>query len=183
MKQTKWIALAGMAAMVAVGSEAQAATATSNQSTVSATGKASAKIVVPLTITADSSNELTFGSIAPSGAAGTVTVATSGEGTADGGCTIITGSKISYGGFNIAGAADTAITVTLPENETLKSGNETMDISDFKARLGSATADGSTGTLDSKGELALAVGAKLAVKPNQKDGEYTGTYQVSVAYN
>lgn len=181
MKQTKWIALAGMAAMVAVGSEAQAATA--NQSTVSATGKASAKIVVPLTITADSSNELTFGSIAPSGAAGTVTVATSGEGTADGGCTIITGSKISYGGFNIAGAADTAITVTLPENETLKSGNETMDISDFKARLGSATADGSTGTLDSKGELALAVGAKLAVKPNQKDGEYTGTYQVSVAYN
>ena len=40
-----------------------------------------------------------------------------------------------------------------------------------------------SGILDSTGHQTLTVGATLHVNPNQADGDYTGTFPVTVTYN
>jgi hypothetical protein len=144
------------------------------QSTASA--DASANIVEPLQITKTA--DLKFGNIAAGPSAGQVDMSISDVRTATGGVTLITAGNVSNAAaFDIIGYADASFTISLPASILIASGANDMLVDNFISSLGA------TSTLDAAGAAALKVGATLNVDANQPVGLYTGSFDVTVAYN
>ncbi|MDH4472188.1 MAG: DUF4402 domain-containing protein, partial [Fluviicola sp.] len=144
------------------------------QSTASA--DASARIVSPLQITKTA--DLKFGNIAAGPAAGTVDMAITDVRSATGGVTLISAGNVSNAAaFDIIGYPDATFTISLPSTILIASGANDMQVDNFVSSLGATSA------LDAQGESALKVGATLNVDANQPVGLYTGSFDVTVAYN
>ena len=144
------------------------------QSTASA--DASARIVEPLQITKTA--DLKFGNIAAGPSAGQVDMSISDVRTATGGVTLITAGNVSNAAaFDIIGYPDASFTISLPASILIASGANDMLVDNFVSSLGA------TSTLDATGASALKVGASLNVAANQAVGLYTGSFDVTVAYN
>ncbi len=144
------------------------------QSTASA--DASARIVSPLQITKTA--DLKFGNVAAGPAAGTVDMAITDVRTATGGVTLISAGNVSNAAaFDIIGAPDATFTISLPSTILIASGANDMQVDNFVSSLGATSA------LDALGASALKVGATLNVAANQAVGLYTGSFDVTVAYN
>jgi hypothetical protein len=140
-----------------------------------ATGTASAEIVSAITIT--NTVGLQFGQIAPSASPGTVTIATSGVRTSTGGVTLAGLATVSAAGFDVTGAPDNTYTITITSSTTITLGGNSMTVDTFES------APDTTGTLSAGGTDVILVGATLHVGANQAAGSYTGTFDVTVAYN
>lgn len=156
-------------AVLALGSSAaQAAEATGE-------GTITAKIVSPVSITQQGEG-LDFGTmIAPTEAA-TVTIESSGSRSSSKSGILVGTNEGAAGIFEITGTPDQSVTVTLPDSATLN-GSESgeMTVKTFTSSKGTAfTLDGGTVTMN--------VGATLHVGASQPEGEYTGTYDVTVSY-
>jgi len=137
-----------------------------------AVGTASARVVVPIAVTAGSS--LQFGSFAASSTAGTINQA----GVTTGGVLAIAGgSARSAGTFTVTGenSTNTAYTFSMPATVTLSSGSNSMT-----ATLSYGSGNGAR-TLIS-GTDTVTVNGVLAVGANQVAGAYTGTYTVTAVY-
>ncbi len=144
------------------------------QSTASA--EASARIVSPLQITKTA--DLKFGNIAAGPSAGTVEMGTNDVRTAAGGVTLIAAGNVSNAAaFDIIGYPDATFTISIPGSILISSGANDMMVDNFVSSLGATSA------LDAQGEAALKVGATLNVDANQAVGLYTGSFDVTVAYN
>lgn len=144
------------------------------QSTASA--EASAKIVEPLQITKTA--DLKFGNIAAGPTAGQVDMSITDVRTATGGVTLIAAGNVSNAAaFDIIGAPDASFTISLPSSILIASGANDMVVDNFVSSLGATSA------LDATGAASLKVGASLNVGANQAVGLYTGTFDVTVAYN
>ena len=87
----------------------------------------------------------------------------------------ITAGATATATFAVAGAANQAFTVTLPADTTLTSGGNSMTVDTFTQSAGT--------NLDGSGAATIDIGATLNVGVNQADGNYTGTYDVTVDYN
>jgi|WetSurMetagenome_2_1015567.scaffolds.fasta_scaffold04341_2 hypothetical protein len=144
---------------------------------------AAAKIVTPLSITETSS--LHFGTMAVlAGTPGTCVLSTQGARTQSGGVNLsVQAPSASNAAYNVAGAVNTTYAITLPSTINVTSGASTMTISSLLARTASAGADGLTGTLSASGTDDFTVGGTLNVSAGQVTGVYTGTFDVTVAYN
>jgi hypothetical protein len=142
-----------------------------------ATSNASAEIVTPIAIS--NTVGLVFGQIAPTIAIGTVTVATNGVRTSSGGVTLGNGgTQASASSFAVTGAALNTYTITLPTTTTLSAAaGAPMTVDTF------VSLPASTGTLSALGAQTLLVGATLHVGVSQAPNPYTGTFDVTVAYN
>jgi len=144
------------------------------QSTASA--DASARIVEPLQLTKTA--DLKFGNIAAGPSAGQVDMSISDVRTATGGVTLIAAGNVSNAAaFDIIGYPDASFTISLPTSILIASGANDMLVDNFISSLGA------TSTLDAAGAGALKVGASLNVGANQAVGLYTGSFDVTVAYN
>ncbi|MEO8431431.1 MAG: DUF4402 domain-containing protein [Acidobacteriota bacterium] len=165
---TMALALAGLA----LGTEAYAA-----QNSAIGTGTANARIITAISITPGTA--LNFGDVVPSGVVGTVSVDAAGVRTSAGGASLGGATGVAAGAFTINGQASATYAITLPANGvvTVTSGANSMAVNGFVSN------PGPTGTLTAGGTQPLAVGATLSVGVNQAAGSYTGTYQVTVAYN
>ncbi len=163
--------LASLLALVFVSIEGHAQTATA-----SATANVSARIVAPLEIIKEV--DLAFGNIAAGTSAGTVTIATDGARTGNGGITLIAaGNNSSAASFVVVGYPDATYTIDLPSSIVISYNSDEMVVDNFVSDLGSVS------QLSSIGEDLLNVGATLNVDANQAAGLYTGTFDVIVAYN
>jgi len=162
--------LAGMFVMIlSMNTNAQTATSSAN-------ALASARIVTPLEITKDV--DLAFGNIAAGPSTGTVTIATDGSRAGFGGVTLISAGNVnSAAQFSIVGYPTATFSIALPASIVLDNGGYQMTVSDFVSSLGA------TSTLDAAGAASLSVGATLNVNANQEPGLYTGSFDVTVAYN
>lgn len=147
------------------------------QNSATGTGTANARIITAISITPGTA--LNFGDVVPSGAVGTVSVDAAGVRTSAGGASLGSATGVAAGAFTINGQASATYAITLPANGvvTVTSGANSMAVNSFVSN------PGPTGTLSGVGAQALAVGATLSVGANQAAGSYTGTYQVTVAYN
>jgi len=146
------------------------------QPPVTATANASATIVTPISIT--KVTDLNFGAIVPSTEAGTVIVGNDNSISKTGGVTLISQlGTHSAAAFTVNGAANATFYIVPPTTVTLTktSSTETMTVSNLYHNA--------TGTLDGTGAEAFNVGATLAVAASQVAGVYTGTFDVTVAYN
>jgi len=164
------ILLAGMFVMaLSINTNAQTASST-------ATASASARIVTPLEITKNV--DLAFGNIAAGPSAGVVTIATDGTRSGVGGVTLIAAGNVSNAAqFSIVGYPSATFAISLPSSITIANGGYSMTVDNFVSSLGA------TSTLDVNGENGLNVGADLQVGAGQEPGLYTGSFDVTVAYN
>jgi len=128
-------------------------------------------------ITLTKLTDLSFGDVFTSPLAGTVVLTPAGALSATGG--VILGSLSPSGAatFTVTGAASSTYAITLPASITLSIPGSTLTVSPV------TSTPSLTGLLDASGNQTLAVGGTLNVAANQADGNYAGTFNVTVAYN
>jgi hypothetical protein len=183
------LSIVAIAAIVALPISATAAsTTTVGTNTVTTPAiTAAAKIIQPISIVTDGV-QLNFGTIASSTSAATVlltpaNVRSIGSGTA----TLITTGALNIANtvpsFTVNGEPSAAYTITLPAGNVTLNGpsSNTMTVGSFTTSLGTGAA-ATAGTLTS-GTQTFTLGASLAVGVSQASGSYTGTFNITVAYN
>ena len=179
----KSIIILAVMLVAALGTQAQdlieyALMSQQNSSTASATatGSATANIVIPLEITKNV--DLAFGNIAAGPSTGVVTIATDGTRSGVGGVTLIAAGNVSNSAqFSLTGYPSATFAIALPGSITIANGGYQMTVDGFVSSLGM------TSTLDFNGQAALNVGANLNVNADQEPGLYTGSFDITVAYN
>lgn len=153
----------------------------SNQAAAQATATSSADAVIATPITLTNTAGLNFGTILAGTAASTVqmTAAASPTRTVTGGDASLIASTISAATFTVDGNAGQTYAITLPADGsvTITSGANTMSINGF------THSEGATPTLSGTPPDTIHVGATLSVGANQAAGTYTGSFDVTVAYN
>ena len=120
---------------------------------------------------------LRFGAIFTSPAPGTVVLSPTGTLSTTGGASL--GSQLPVGpaSFSVTGAANATYAITLPGSVVLSSLEGSLTVTAF------TSSPDLTGRLDLSGQQTLSVGGTLNVPANQPDGDYAGTFSVTVAYN
>lgn len=138
-----------------------------------ATGTATATVVAPIELEHDAGAALSFGSFL-AGAGGTVVVTPGGAGSVSGDVEFVSGSVNTADSFTVAGDANRSFTISATGG-SVSNGTETMT---FTTAVSSAS-----DTLDTNGDGSFTVGGTLTVAADQVAGDYTGTYDATVAYN
>lgn len=152
-------------------------------SAVAATAAATATTTVITPLAINKMVDLSFGNIAASGAAGTVTVNTDGGRTFGGGVTGAGGTPTAAR-FDLIGQASAGYTITYDTGVTLTGPGTPMALTQISDLTGAGGASGTiaTGTLSAGGLQSLYVGGTLAVGASQTPGAYTGTFNALVNY-
>lgn len=139
------------------------------------TATAEAEILAALDVTLDTTlNTLDFGSIAESGAGGTVTL-TPGAVTPVCSSGLVCSGTVETPNFDIDGENGATVNISHPATMSLASGANTMSVA-----LSSSAA---SVVLDGSGIGTFNMGGVLTVGSNQAVGTYTGTMTVTVVYN
>lgn len=155
--------------------------------TVGTAVQAEAVVVTPLSFF--KVDDLVFGSIVPSGAAGTVVIAPSGARTKTGGVILASGATPQPARFAGMGSRNQAVNIRLGSNSVTLNrvgggGNMTMNTfiigSTPTAQL--TTAPTTFRIASSTGMFLFPVGATLRVKANQAPGSYTGNFAITLQY-
>jgi hypothetical protein len=143
---------------------------------------AAGKIIAPVTLTKNT--DLHFGTMSVlTATAGTCVLSTAGVRSATGGVNLSASAPVSStASYTVGGSASTTYAITLPASITVTAVT-TMTIDNLLAHTASAGADGLTGTLSGGGADTFTVGGTLNVAAAQASGLYTGTFNVTVAYN
>ncbi len=141
--------------------------------TSTGTGTANAKIVTPVEV--DETTPLNFGTML--GKANTVSVSSAGARSATDNTGLVNDTNAPTAGvLSVTGPHNQPITVSIPSGTTVTSGANSMTISNL-----SSPQSGSQ-TLDNTGALTINIGGDLAVGANQAEGDYTGTYTITINY-
>ncbi|MFZ1377252.1 MAG: DUF4402 domain-containing protein [Geothrix sp.] len=158
------------------------------QSATASNVPATARIYVPITVTLTNSG-LSFGDIYANVTGGNVVLDPSTDlRTPTGGLVLGTLSQHNSAALRVGGKRNATFVITLPANGTvtLTGPGTAMAVNAFTAAVGTTTL---TAPFASKlpdaasANLTFKVGGTLVVGANQMDGDYTGTFAVTVAYN
>ena len=141
---------------------------------VTAQAAANAVVLTPIAIAKD--NDMSFGSMFPTAAAGTVILGTDDSRT-EANVTLgpSTGTAAT---FTVTGTASATYAITLPASAVLNDGG----VNDMTANAFTHDAGG-TPTIGGGGSSTLKVGSTLNVGANQVAGSYTVNFDVTVDYN
>lgn len=140
------------------------------------TGSALASTVSPATLTRTA--DLDFGTLIGSATAGTAVINPNTDARS------VTGGVVAFGGtpsaahFTAVGRVGLIALITLPTTITLthSSGVGTMTVNNVTTNGGTTRLFPLTATID------VAVGGTLNIAGNQKDGAYSGTFNVTAIY-
>ena len=137
--------------------------------------------VVPL-ISIEEITPLSFGKVYSGSTLGTVTVTTANARTNSGGVTLF-GSDQTTARYNILGNASATYAITVPTSPiNVTKDLVNLEVSNFQAKS-TSTNSGTSGSLATDGTDSFVVGATLTLPASTVPGRYTGTFEVSVAYN
>lgn len=140
--------------------------------TSATTGAATAEVVAPITLTHVSGAALNFGTFTTGTTGGTIVVSQTGVATSSGDVTLVSGSAEAADEFDVAGDAGRAFSITSGIG-TVANGATTMAFTTNAPETGTLTA----------GAASFNVGGTLTVAGGEAAGTYTGSYNVTVAYN
>jgi hypothetical protein len=171
-KMTRWAASGALLAAVATPAAAQSASASASATTT---------ILQPLTIS--KSSDLGFGTIVKptTTTVSTVTVSTAGSRTVTGGTAVAANTAgVSAAVFVVNGEGGRTFSITVPASFNMTSGANSLAVTTTKSTGATGTLSGSLG---SQGSLSLAVGGSFKLSRTTPSGAYSGTFQVTVAYN
>jgi hypothetical protein len=155
------------------------------QSTVTGT-TAGAVIITPILLVQDA--PLHFGVLSVlTGSGGTCVLSTANIRSATGGVNLSAQAPVSTNAaYHVTGQVSTTYALTLPATITVTHTTipaNTMAIGTLVARFLGAGADAVTSTLSAGGTDSFTVGGTLTVSAAQVAGVYSGTFNVTVAYN
>jgi Domain of unknown function (DUF4402) len=140
----------------------------------SPTASANATATILTAISLAKNTDLVFGNISPTGTAGTVVLSPTGTRTPTN-VTLASGTS-SAASFTATGTGSQTFTITPDSSATLSDGaSHTLTVDTFTTSAGA-------GTLSS-GTQTFTLGGTLHVGASQVAGSYTGTFNVTVAYN
>jgi hypothetical protein len=144
--------------------------------TVSTTG--SAKIIQAITIAKDS--DLQFGTVLrPTAGTNTVTIdATTGGRTSSLGASGLATSTSGRAAYTVGGEGGQSFSITVG-TLTLTHGTDTLPVT----LTPTATTGTLSGTAGTSGNATFGVGGSFSVANTTTTGDYTGTFNVTVAYN
>jgi hypothetical protein len=161
-----------LAAAAFVGFASNASAQAGNTDNASAT--AYARIISPINIENVEGSNLEFGSMVAS--AGTVTVSPAGARTAAGTIVVNQGTTPDAADFHVTGEDTYTYAITLPTTSSITNGTDNITVSNFTSSIGA------TGTLTG-GSSNFSVGGKITLTGSESTGLYSGTFQVTAAYN
>ncbi len=150
---------------------------------------AKARIITPLTLANGTdgagagARNLEFGVIARGTSASVITVAATNAGTetvTSGDAVIVTGAGdavASSANFYISGENNKSYSITYPSTTTINGGTG----NDLTVTL--SCSNGSGSTLSATGVSLFYIGGSLALPIDAVSAQYTGTFNVTVAYN
>lgn len=119
--------------------------------------------------------DINFGAMMSPSSDGTVTLSYNGQRSATGGIYLMNNADVSQGIFTIDGTAGRTVYVSLPSEVFIYSGGNALSVNNFTASMGTQF------TLAS--DMAdMHIGATLNVPANAPEGDYSGTYTVTVSY-
>lgn len=121
--------------------------------------------------------DLRFGDVFTGAVAGTVILSPAGARSATGGTVLGSLSPVGPATFTVTGATSSTYAITLPASITLSAPGGTLTVSPV------TSTPSLTGLLSAAGQQTLAIGGTLNVAANQADGDYSGAFSVTVAYN
>lgn len=137
-----------------------------------------AKVIAPISASNTGSTNLNFGTISRSSVAGTVIITADGQRSSTGGVSILTSSLFTAAPFAVSGENSAGFNLTLPDNDDVKmtrtGGTEEMEVTNFTHNSGLV--------LSSSGAATFSVGATLNLDADQVAGDYTGSFNVTIAY-
>lgn len=155
-----------------------------------ATGTGRGEAVVVSRLSFFSVEDLEFGTILAGPTAGTVTVAPDGTRTALSGATLAGGlpQAARFAGRGTFGQFVTISMVATPITITRVGGTETMQVGTFMIGSSPSTTILTTAPRtfqigSATGIFNFPVGATLSVGANQRDGDYQGTFSITLNYN
>ena len=144
-------------------------------STATSSASASARIITPIALS--TTQNLNFGNIASSNTLGTVTISTANVRTSTGGVTPSAIGAFTQAIYAASGENNATYSIQLPSSVTISDGTNNMTVNNF------VSDPGTTGVLSGSGAQTINVGATLNVGADQATGNYSGTYDVTIAYN
>jgi spore coat protein U-like protein len=168
--------------LIAAAAVAAAAPAMAqSSSTASVTGTMNVTQPLQLSKTTD----LTFGTIMrPASGSGNVSIdATTGARTVTGNASGVTGGSNATptrAAFTVSGEGGMNITVTVPSSMNMTRGGLDPITVSLNSTMGGGQLSGSAG---STGTASFGVGGQLAISNTTPTGAYSGTFNVTVAYN
>ncbi|HEY0954668.1 MAG TPA: DUF4402 domain-containing protein [Roseateles sp.] len=159
------------------------------QAADNASASATAEVLQPIAIT--KSADLVFGNVVAGN--GVVTLATDGTRTKAGATALPTGVAGVAARFDVTGSGNNTFAIDYTGSSTVLTNGtpaDDMAVNWITEAVGTTTpsgktdetTDATTGTLNA-GAAYIYVGGKLTVGGAQTAGTYTGTVQVTVAYN
>jgi hypothetical protein len=148
---------------------------------------ATARIFKPITLTL-SNTGLSFGDIFADATGGDVTLNPQTDARTTSGPVLATTGTANSALFTVGGKRNATYAITLPANGvvSLTGPGAAMPVKDFLASVGGAApANPATGLIPNvaAGTQTFKVGGTLTLAANQVDGDYAGTFNVTVAYN
>jgi len=169
---TKKLLALGLTAGLLAGSPAPMK-AVQNSRTVTANMNAQIVTAISITKVAD----LRFADIVPGAGNGTVRMTPAGVRTRTGTTTLGNGATASPASFQVAGQANAAYSIVLPNSINVSNGVQTMVVNTWRST------PNNNGNLGATGSQVLNVGATCRVGANQAVGIYTASFNVTVTYN
>lgn len=154
--------------------------ASSAQTSATESGHASATVEqIPITLL--QSGEMNFGTFAPWGLAGLVTVHPLAS-PATTGSNVTISSQGFPARFTVTGTPHLPFTIVLPADRSASVSIASGQIMVIDLFFSSYNESGVSPVLNASGTATFTLGAKLLVNPNQPPGVYTGSFPLTVAY-
>ena len=132
---------------------------------------------IPISLNQD--RVLTFGAFMPFGRPGVISVVAAGAPASSDVHVVTPGDSAIW---TVSGVPGAYFERTISSSTTITNGSSSMEVTGIYVPQSPAPGSGSN-FLDSSGVTSFYVGATLAVGANQEPGQYSGTYEVTVAYN
>ena len=141
---------------------------------------ATAEVIMPIGLV--NKTPLLFGSVIPTGTAGTVTINANTGGRSASNVDLLPVSadplrSIGTANFDVSGEPGFSYSITLPGSINIVSGANSMTVDMFTDKAVNL------GTLSASGADAFSVGATLHVGATQPPGTYAGTFNATVTYD
>ena len=142
----------------------------------------SAQIMQPIAL--GKASDLAFGSIAkPSVGGNTITVdeASGARSLSGGGDAALAASTVSRAAYSVSGEGGQAFSISVPGsfNMVRTGGSESLQV----VLVSTATSGTLSGSIGAAGTASFGVGGRITVSKSTPSGAYSGSFEVSVAYD
>ena len=151
-----------------------------NHADTGTTSSAAATVYRPISIS--NPTGLVFGKVVrPATGSGTVVInASTGVRSTTGNATVLNTPTPSRAVYSVTGEGGQAVSVSVPTSFVMSTTGGTVTVTLTTTASGSQSLSSALG---SAGSFGFYVGGSLPVTPTTKDGNYTGTFTVTVQYN